>query len=207
MNVLITGAEAVNQSAHLMLLAILRRLRRWPDARAAMRPSGRLPRERFAELGLLDRNELPDDWTEIVLDASGDCFGDCWGAAKARTRGIGLPDAERSARRVYFLPQLARVGRAVVQSGRTVAVVTHTVGEDAEPAAHLLRSLPEAHRVEVGLTDPREIKWFLGTCDAVFASRFHALVSALSQAVPAASIGWAHKAGRINTSSCSPPTA
>ncbi len=38
-----------------------------------------------------------------------------------------------------------------------------------------------------------EVKSIIGNCDLVISSRYHALIAALSQTVPAAALGWSHK--------------
>ncbi|MBB3344862.1 polysaccharide pyruvyl transferase family protein [Luteimonas sp. RC10] len=59
-----------------------------------------------------------------------------------------------------------------------------------------------AERVNSGLAqplkivsheDPLVLKWILSKCEMVVGSRFHALISALSQGVPTYACGWSHK--------------
>jgi len=54
--------------------------------------------------------------------------------------------------------------------------------EQRLPVAHLDRILTAA-----------KVKSVIGNCDLLISSRYHALIAALSQGIPAAAIGWSHK--------------
>lgn len=65
-----------------------------------------------------------------------------------------------------------------------------------------MEDLPLAQRINAGRASPLQIieaeealkaKGLIAECDALIGSRFHALVSALAQAVPVIGTGWSHK--------------
>ena len=90
-----------------------------------------------------------------------------------------------------YLPLLADCARRAEARGFTPRVLIH--GRDD---AALLAPLAEAYGGpldHVMLDDAVEIKRALGEAGLVIASRFHALASALSQAVPAIATSWSHK--------------
>lgn len=62
----------------------------------------------------------------------------------------------------------------------------------AEKVSEAVGGIPVVKEV-----DPLHIKGILGTCDATVGSRFHGLVSALSQGVPSLATGWSHKYQRL----------
>jgi colanic acid/amylovoran biosynthesis protein len=63
---------------------------------------------------------------------------------------------------------------------------------DIELAQQLAEDSPTPVEI-VTETDPLILKRYLGTSLFVVGSRFHALVSALSQGIPVLAVGWSHK--------------
>jgi polysaccharide pyruvyl transferase WcaK-like protein len=53
------------------------------------------------------------------------------------------------------------------------------------------RSLPVVH-IDKTLS-AAQVKSVIGNCDLLLSSRYHALIAAISQGIPSASIGWSHK--------------
>jgi colanic acid/amylovoran biosynthesis protein len=102
-----------------------------------------------------------------------------------------IEKAQTKAEAEAYLPLLARCIRLARERGFTPRVLIH--GRDDE---QLLAPLAEAAGEaldHVLLEDAVDIKRALGDAGLVVASRFHALASALSQAVPAIATSWSHK--------------
>jgi colanic acid/amylovoran biosynthesis protein len=72
-----------------------------------------------------------------------------------------------------------------------VIIVLHSSDEDVALANRVSAEVPGARIVTHA--NPRSLKAVLGGAQAVIGSRFHALVSAMSQGVPCLGLGWAHK--------------
>ena len=91
-----------------------------------------------------------------------------------------------------YVNRLACIARLVHAKGYPVAFLIHEGKDDYELAQRVIRELS----FECALwqpTDATEIKRILGQVRLVVASRFHALVSALSSSVPVIAMGWSHK--------------
>lgn len=70
-------------------------------------------------------------------------------------------------------------------------VLVHEGAGDREIAEKISAAVGGIEIVQVD--DPLQIKGIIGSCKAVISSRFHGLVNALSQGVPAVATGWSHK--------------
>ncbi|MDP5291626.1 polysaccharide pyruvyl transferase family protein [Oceanimonas sp. CHS3-5] len=94
-----------------------------------------------------------------------------------------------------YLPFLIKVVKYLVDRGLQPFLLVHEGKNDqilADKVSYAVGSVPIVKE-----TDPLHIKGILGTCDATIGSRFHGLVSALSQGVPSLATGWSHKYQRL----------
>lgn len=97
---------------------------------------------------------------------------------------------DKGSRDDYF----AFLGRAIDrirESGEQAFLLVHERNDQKmaeELAMRFPGSLPIHYR-----DDPAELKAAIGQCRFIVASRFHAIVSALSQGVPAVGTSWSHK--------------
>lgn len=89
---------------------------------------------------------------------------------------------------------LALLGRVIVrasEAGCQPIILVHDEGD-----GELARGLQQAVGVPVPIVyepDPVFLKGIIGSCYALVGSRYHALVSALTQGVPVLAMAWSHK--------------
>lgn len=90
-----------------------------------------------------------------------------------------------------YVELLTSVLRHLLDTRVQVACLAHSPGDEAitgEVAKAVGQELPL-----ISLSDPQRIKGVLGLARVVVGSRYHALVSALTQGVPCLGFGWSHK--------------
>lgn len=85
--------------------------------------------------------------------------------------------------------------RLLAETNHNILLLIHDKGVGDTNLAHSLkRNFPNEDRVIVYYEDDTmKLKSILGQANMVIGSRFHALVSALSQNVPSMALGWSHK--------------
>jgi colanic acid/amylovoran biosynthesis protein len=102
-----------------------------------------------------------------------------------------MVDKTNDATSAAYLPFMNRCVQRLAERGARPFLLVHE-GADDERLARSISAASGGVPV-VAEPDPLMIKGILGSSRAVIASRFHALVSALSQGVPALGTGWSHK--------------
>lgn len=94
-----------------------------------------------------------------------------------------------------YLPFMVMCARYLVEQQAKPFLLIHEGDNDLKLATQISQSVGGIPIVKE--TNPLHIKGILGTCDATIGSRFHGLVSALSQGVPSLATGWSHKYMRL----------
>ncbi len=90
-----------------------------------------------------------------------------------------------------YLGFCVRAVRAIWAAGFRAVVVQFSRSADKELVDDIYREEPSV--IVVRSYDPLYLKWIIGRCFGAICSRYHALVSALSQGVPALATAWSHK--------------
>jgi len=135
--------------------------------------------------------KIAPDFTNLVSGT----VPECWNAESHRVCIIPshqMTDKTSKAEGACYIPFLAQCLEHLTAKGIVPFLLIHGGKKDL-PAA---RQLQEAATREIEILtgqDALQIKGILGQCDLVIASRFHALVSALSQGVLCLGAGWSHK--------------
>ena len=93
--------------------------------------------------------------------------------------------------RARYLPFLRECIRQIESRGLRSAIVLHEMKSDRALAHELLGSTQSVELIVED--DPQRIKGILGACHASIGSRYHGLVSSLSQGVPSLATSWSHK--------------
>ena len=93
-----------------------------------------------------------------------------------------------------YMNLLEHFANSLVAMGRNPVILIHETKDT--PLGKQLQQilLEQGHKLSLlEEPDPLKIKGLLGQADLVISSRFHGLVSALSQGVPSIGTGWSHK--------------
>lgn len=104
-------------------------------------------------------------------------------------RMIDKTTAEISA---AYLPFLCFCAEYLLKNDAKPFLLVHE-GENDLMLAEKVNESVDGRLAIVKETNPLRVKGILGACDATIGSRFHGLVSALSQGVPSLATGWSHK--------------
>ena len=92
----------------------------------------------------------------------------------------------------HYIPFLMTYIRHFLYSGYKPFLLVHGGREDEELAWEAVR--PFGNDVPIVTEeDPLNMKGIIGACKSVVSSRYHGLISALSQGVPSIGTGWSHK--------------
>ena len=91
-----------------------------------------------------------------------------------------------------YVPYFAKCAKYLKEAGLDPFILLHDVPTDRKLAAEIREA--SGFPLEImEYENPLYLKGIIGSCHLLVGSRFHALINALSQAVPALATGWSHK--------------
>ncbi len=93
---------------------------------------------------------------------------------------------------IKYISYLQKSVELLQERGESPFFLIHESSHDAQIAEKVNSKLSSPIQVLLE-SDPLKVKGIIGSSKAVITSRFHGLVSALSQAIPCLSTGWSHK--------------
>jgi polysaccharide pyruvyl transferase WcaK-like protein len=99
-----------------------------------------------------------------------------------------------------YIPFMILAARYLIEKGKKPFVLVHEGEADLRLAQQISSACGNIPIVEE--SDPLFIKGIIGASEATIGSRFHGLVSALSQGVPSLATGWSHKYERLFSDYC-----
>jgi colanic acid/amylovoran biosynthesis protein len=91
-----------------------------------------------------------------------------------------------------YLPFLSRCIHYLFENGAKPFILIHEGKEDRTIGEEIVRMTGKRINI-IQEKNPLFIKGIIGTTKGVISSRFHGIVSALAQGVPALGTGWSHK--------------
>ncbi|AFZ44041.1 hypothetical protein PCC7418_1873 [Halothece sp. PCC 7418] len=103
--------------------------------------------------------------------------------------------------RQNYLFFLVTCTKELIRKKQEPFILVHDTGSDFELASQLQTEVGQAIKI-INEPNPLLIKGILSQCSLVIASRFHGLISALSQGVPGLGLGWSHKYNQLFEDYC-----
>jgi colanic acid/amylovoran biosynthesis protein len=91
-----------------------------------------------------------------------------------------------------YLPFMIDVTQYAFENDQKPFILVHEGADDLKLAKKIRAAVSEDIPI-INEADPLRIKGILGACSATVGSRFHGIVSALSQGTPTLATGWSHK--------------
>jgi len=91
-----------------------------------------------------------------------------------------------------YVPLLISCTKYLQSKGTKPFILIHEGENDFKLAKQVANALDKEIKI-IREPDPIKVKGILGTCEGTLGGRFHGLVSALSQGVPALGTSWSHK--------------